>query len=84
MLGYTYGPFEEIPKYAARFRFVLVPVMLLSGFLDMERPCPPTTYFEDIGLTSHSSRPANAGGLTPMLGPVYRVAQRKHLRIAAI
>jgi hypothetical protein len=31
MLGYIYSPFEEIPKYAARVRFVVVPVMLLSG-----------------------------------------------------
>jgi hypothetical protein len=32
ILGYTCSPFEEIPKYAARVRFVVVPVMLLSGF----------------------------------------------------
>jgi hypothetical protein len=32
VLGYIYSPFEEIPKYAARVRFVVVPVMLLSGF----------------------------------------------------
>jgi hypothetical protein len=32
ILGYIYSPFEEIPKYAARVRFVVVPVMLLSGF----------------------------------------------------
>ena len=31
ILGYIYSPFEEIPKYAARVRFVVVPVMLLSG-----------------------------------------------------
>ena len=30
--GYIYSPFEEIPKYAARVRFVVVPVMVLSGF----------------------------------------------------
>src|SRR5712692_7360629 len=29
---YIYSPFEEIPKYAPRVRFVVVPVMLLSGF----------------------------------------------------
>jgi hypothetical protein len=33
ILGYVYSPFEEIPKYAGRVRFVVVPVMLLSGFL---------------------------------------------------
>jgi hypothetical protein len=32
ILGYIYSPFEEIPKYAVRVRFVVVPVMLLSGF----------------------------------------------------
>jgi hypothetical protein len=32
ILGYIYSPFEEIPKCAARVRFVVVPVMLLSGF----------------------------------------------------
>ena len=32
ILGYIYSPFEEIPKYAAKVRFVVVPVMLLSGF----------------------------------------------------
>jgi hypothetical protein len=31
ILGYIYSPFEEIPKYAARVRFVVIPVMLLSG-----------------------------------------------------
>ena len=32
ILGYIYSPFEEIPKYAGRVRFVVVPLMLLSGF----------------------------------------------------
>jgi thiosulfate reductase cytochrome b subunit len=31
ILGYIYSPFEQIPKYASRIRFVVVPVMLLSG-----------------------------------------------------
>jgi hypothetical protein len=31
ILGYIYSPFEEIPKYAPRVRFVVVPVMLISG-----------------------------------------------------
>jgi hypothetical protein len=31
IIGYIYSPFEEIPKYASRVRFVVVPVMLLSG-----------------------------------------------------
>ena len=32
ILGYIYSPFEEIPKYADRVRFVVVPIMVLSGF----------------------------------------------------
>ena len=31
VLGYIYNPFDEIPKYAARVQFAVVPVMLLSG-----------------------------------------------------
>jgi hypothetical protein len=31
ILGYIYSPFEELPKYAPRVRFVVAPVMLLSG-----------------------------------------------------
>jgi hypothetical protein len=31
ILGYIYSPFEEVPKYADRVRFVVVPVMLVSG-----------------------------------------------------
>ena len=31
ILGYIYSPFEELPKYAGRVRFVVVPVLLLSG-----------------------------------------------------
>lgn len=32
ILGYIYSPFAEIPKFASRVRFVVVPIMLLSGF----------------------------------------------------
>jgi hypothetical protein len=31
ILGYIYSPFEELPKYADRVRFVVIPLMLLSG-----------------------------------------------------
>jgi hypothetical protein len=31
IIGYIYSPFEVIPMYASRVRFVVVPVMLLSG-----------------------------------------------------
>jgi len=31
ILGYIYSPFDQIPNYAFRTRFVFVPIMLLSG-----------------------------------------------------
>ena len=31
ILGYIYSPFERLPDYAFRTRFVFVPVMVLSG-----------------------------------------------------
>ena len=31
IIGYIYSPFEELPKYAGRVRFVVIPVMLLSA-----------------------------------------------------
>jgi hypothetical protein len=31
ILGYIYSPFEQLPLYAAKVRFVIVPIMLLSG-----------------------------------------------------
>lgn len=31
ILGYVYGPPEEVQQYAPMFRFVFVPVLLLSG-----------------------------------------------------
>jgi len=32
ILGYIYSPFEKLPDYAPKTRFVFVPVMVLSGF----------------------------------------------------
>ncbi|MGO9948741.1 MAG: hypothetical protein ACLPWG_18040 [Steroidobacteraceae bacterium] len=32
ILGYIYSPFEQLPPYAPRVRFVVVPLMILSGF----------------------------------------------------
>ena len=32
ILGYIYSPFEKLPQYAPRTRFVFVPVIVLSGF----------------------------------------------------
>jgi thiosulfate reductase cytochrome b subunit len=31
ILGYIYSPFERLPDYAPRVRFVVVPVMVLTG-----------------------------------------------------
>ena len=32
IIGYIYGPLEEVQPYAPIFRFVFVPVIVLSGF----------------------------------------------------
>jgi hypothetical protein len=42
ILGYIYSPFEEIPQYAARVRFVVVPVTLLAGFWMWKGRCSET------------------------------------------
>jgi len=31
ILGYIYSPFEKLPDYAFKTRFVFVPLMVLSG-----------------------------------------------------
>jgi hypothetical protein len=31
ILGYIYSPFDQLPSYAFRTRFVFVPIMILSG-----------------------------------------------------
>ena len=51
ILGYIYSPFEKLPTYAPAIRFVVVPVMLAFGIVDVERPCPSTTYFETANKT---------------------------------
>ncbi len=33
ILGFIYGPQEEVQQYAPMFRFVIVPVLFLSGLL---------------------------------------------------
>ena len=32
ILGYIYGPPEEVQQYAPMFRFIFVPILVLSGF----------------------------------------------------
>jgi len=31
ILGYIYSPFDKLPQYATRTRYVFVPIMILSG-----------------------------------------------------
>ena len=31
ILGYIYSPFDKLPMYAFRTRFIFVPIMVLSG-----------------------------------------------------
>jgi hypothetical protein len=31
ILGYIYSPFEKLPSYAPKTRYVFVPIMILSG-----------------------------------------------------
>jgi hypothetical protein len=64
ILGYIYSPFEKIPKYATRVRFVFVPVMVLSGLWMWKgrvahicagipprlRGCPDSCAFREVGL----------------------------------
>ncbi len=32
ILGYNYGPAEEVAQYAPMFRYIFVPVLVFSGF----------------------------------------------------
>ncbi len=32
ILGYIYGPVEEVQQYAPMYRFIIVPVLVISGF----------------------------------------------------
>jgi hypothetical protein len=51
IFGYIYSPFEKLPDYAPATRFVFLPVMVLTGIVDVEGPRPSTTCFEKIGPT---------------------------------
>ena len=31
IIGYIYSPFDQIPKYASKVRFIFVPILILSG-----------------------------------------------------
>lgn len=32
IIGYIYGPVEEVAQYAPMYRYFIVPVLILSGF----------------------------------------------------
>ena len=49
ILGYIYSPFEQLPQYAARVRFCGRSCNAPFGALDVERSCPSTAHFEEIG-----------------------------------
>jgi hypothetical protein len=49
ILGYIYSPFEEIPKYAFLGSVCRRSCNAPFGIMDVERPCPATTYIEEIG-----------------------------------
>jgi hypothetical protein len=51
ILGYIYDSPSDTHNYAPSVRYVFLPVPLLIGALDVERPCPSATYFEEIGQT---------------------------------
>ena len=38
ILGFIYGPPEEVQQYAPYFRFIFVPVLVLSGLLMWQGP----------------------------------------------
>jgi len=48
ILGYIYSPFEKLPDYAFKTRFIFVPIMGAFGIVDVERPSGPTICFEGI------------------------------------
>ena len=50
ILGYIYSPFEKLPDYASADSVCLPSCNGPFGIVDVERPCPSTTYFEEIGL----------------------------------
>jgi hypothetical protein len=53
----------DYPAYAPATRFVFLPVMVLTGIVDVERPRCSTAYFEKIGLTRHSIKGTDMKGV---------------------
>ncbi len=58
ILGYIYSPFDKLPSYSFRTRFIFVPIMILSGLwmwkghvvrrLISKRPASGTTSYSTL------------------------------------
>jgi hypothetical protein len=62
ILGYIYGEPSEVQHTPPLFGFFLS-CSCPFGILDVERPCPSTTYFETIGLTRRCSEPPTSSAI---------------------
>ena len=51
IIGYIYSPFKELPNYAPVVRYIAFPLIAVSGLVDVERPSPPTAFFEKVYTT---------------------------------
>jgi hypothetical protein len=47
ILGYIYDSPSDTPNHASTVRYVFLPVLLLFGAVDVERPRRSTTSFEE-------------------------------------
>ena len=54
ILGYIYSPFDKLPSYAPKTRFVFVPIMILSGLW---------MWKGHVVLRLFSKRPASGAGV---------------------
>ena len=58
ILGYIYSPFDKLPSYAPKTRYVFVPIMILSGLwmwkghvvrrLLSKKPAGPATSYSNL------------------------------------
>ena len=65
ILGYIYDSPSDTHNYAPSVRYVFLPSCTAPfGALDVERPSPSTTYFEEIGrvICMHVPPAGHAGG----------------------
>ena len=62
ILGYIYSPFEKLPDYAFKTRFVFVPIMVLSGLWMWKGHVVRRLNFEKIDPTGFSWFRCRAAG----------------------